>query len=79
MSLLKSKIRSMRSCERGATMVEYALLLSLLALSSVASIGFTGGAVSESFERAADGYGFGLNQGDVNTNDPELPEFVGKE
>ena len=38
--------------EKGASTVEYALLLSILALGSLVSIGFAGSGVNDTFERA---------------------------
>ncbi|MGY6500131.1 MAG: Flp family type IVb pilin [Acidimicrobiales bacterium] len=42
----------LRNTDRGASVVEYALLVALIAVVCVAAVGFLGGSVSSSFETA---------------------------
>jgi Flp pilus assembly pilin Flp len=49
--------RSEDSCESGQALVEYALILMLVALVTLAALETIGGTVSEFFSDAADGFG----------------------
>lgn len=49
----KTAIRAVIRREAGATMVEYALMVALIALVAVAAVTVFGGAVADSFEDSA--------------------------
>jgi len=49
---LTTKLRSLLLRETGASLVEYALLIALIALVCIGAITFFGGSASESFSRS---------------------------
>jgi pilus assembly protein Flp/PilA len=46
-------LRSKAGAERGASLVEYALLLTLIAVMCIAALGFLGNELSQSFDSTA--------------------------
>jgi Flp pilus assembly pilin Flp len=59
MTLLKAlttRIHIFLASERGASMVEYALLAALIAMVAVAALTFVGGQVSSAYQATADGF-----------------------
>jgi len=51
---MKSKIKQFFSNESGATMVEYGLMVALIAIVAIAAVSFLGGEVSETFTNVGD-------------------------
>lgn len=53
---VSSRISSLEKSERGATMVEYALLVILIAIVAFVAVGIAGENVSTAFSSVADGF-----------------------
>lgn len=53
MTILGSKIKKFRSDDSGATAVEYALIIGLVAVVIIGAITLLGGSISEVFKQAA--------------------------
>ncbi len=56
MRKLMDRIQRFLASEQGASMVEYALLVVLIAMIAVAALTFVGGEVSTSYSSVADGF-----------------------
>ncbi len=64
-----------RSSDRGASMVEYGLLIALIVIVGMAALGSVGSSTGESFEVVAAGFepGGQVDPGHVDSNDPSDP------